>query len=412
MQALILAAGRGSRLGKRGEDTPKCLLEIGRRPTVEHQLEALADAGVGPVAMVIGYCADEIRTAVGLRAEYIHNARWMSTNSLSSFHLAREWVDGPLVVINSDVLFHPEILHRLLAAGGDAIAYDSGSGGAPEQMKVRVVDGQLVNMSKDMPADQISGENVGILSFTAETCRLLFEKAGELLEAGKEQSWLGEAVRDVARERSVRAVDVAGLPWVEIDTAHDLDLARRVVWPAIGGRPRRLVSARWIVALALALGVAVPAAFLAGRSTAPVRTESWDLEYIRGTEPTTLLAGDRRQSWGALDPEQRTAMEVVGPGTLRIDSRLLLAGGAVAADEVPYVLVVELDGKLVDWFKESGRPSGTWTHPEWTVCKLRGVDVTLPEGRHELTVGFQTTGEGRACALRLRQREPVEPGGP
>ena len=85
MQALILAAGRGSRLGGHTADVPKCLLEVGRRPLIEHQLGTLADAGVGPVGMVLGYCADEIKGVVGIRAEYILNPRWNTTNSLYSF---------------------------------------------------------------------------------------------------------------------------------------------------------------------------------------------------------------------------------------------------------------------------------------------------------------------------------------
>ena len=69
MRAIILAAGRGSRLGAGSDDLPKCLLEVGRRRLIEHQLETLSEAGVGPVPMVPGYCADEVRVGVGLPRE-------------------------------------------------------------------------------------------------------------------------------------------------------------------------------------------------------------------------------------------------------------------------------------------------------------------------------------------------------
>ena len=58
IQAVILAAGRGSRLGSSGDEVPKCLLEVGRRRLIEHQLDSLADAGVGPVHIVVGYGAE------------------------------------------------------------------------------------------------------------------------------------------------------------------------------------------------------------------------------------------------------------------------------------------------------------------------------------------------------------------
>ena len=65
IQALILAAGRGSRLGAAGEDAPKSLLQVGRRHLIEHQLDALAESGVGPVHVVVGYGADEVRDLCG-----------------------------------------------------------------------------------------------------------------------------------------------------------------------------------------------------------------------------------------------------------------------------------------------------------------------------------------------------------
>ena len=73
MQAVILAGGVGSRLEKVTNGRPKCLAEIGGRPLILHQLEALSDQGVGPVLMVVGYKHEAIREVVGHRVEYIVN---------------------------------------------------------------------------------------------------------------------------------------------------------------------------------------------------------------------------------------------------------------------------------------------------------------------------------------------------
>ena len=160
IQALILAAGRGSRLGLSSGGIPKPLLEVGRRPLIDHMLQTLADAGVGPVGMVLGYCADEIREIVGIRAEYIHNPRWASTNSLYSFALARDWIRGPVMILNCDLLIHPAIIARLLSCGEDSLAYDSSSGDGREQMSVRLRDGMLADMSKELSRCDADGENM------------------------------------------------------------------------------------------------------------------------------------------------------------------------------------------------------------------------------------------------------------
>ena len=96
MQAVILAAGMGSRLKAVTGGMAKALLEVGGRPLILHQLEALADHGVGPVLVIVGYQADEVKDAVGDRAETLVNDRFEETNSLYSLWLARHWIKGSL----------------------------------------------------------------------------------------------------------------------------------------------------------------------------------------------------------------------------------------------------------------------------------------------------------------------------
>ena len=407
MQALILAAGRGSRLGKITDETNKCLLQIGRQPIIDHQLRALSEAGVGPVAIVIGYCADQIRETVGIRAEYINNPRWNSTNSLYSFFLARNWIKGPVVILNCDVLFHPEILHRVLSAEGDAIAYDSSSGKAPEHMKVRVVDGDVIDMSKDMDASLASGENVGILFLTEQSVKLLIEKARTILLSGNKGDWLGVAVRELARKQKIQAVDIAGLPWIEIDSAQDLQTARRKVWTAINNGKSRVIRIFTPIALITVLLSILTISILEIRTRGSEVTTSWEVVEMKSGQTTNLTAGDRTQTWWLVKNDPIVVKDISGPGRVRIDTRLLL--DEVTEKPVPYVLSIEVDDNLIDWFKENGKPSGTWKHSNWTVSKSKAVDIELPPGLHVVRIAFMSTDNAPACAIRLRQPEPKDP---
>ena len=65
MQAVILAAGFGSRLKSVSGSKAKPLLEVGGRPLILHQLETLADHGIGPVLVVVGHQADEVQGIIG-----------------------------------------------------------------------------------------------------------------------------------------------------------------------------------------------------------------------------------------------------------------------------------------------------------------------------------------------------------
>ena len=82
MQAVILAAGFGSRLKSVTGGKAKPLIDIGGRPLILHQLEALADHGVGPVLVIVGHQADEVQAVIGDRAETLRNDRYAETNSL------------------------------------------------------------------------------------------------------------------------------------------------------------------------------------------------------------------------------------------------------------------------------------------------------------------------------------------
>ena len=396
-KGLILAAGQGLRLGNAAEGVPKCLLEIGRRCLAEHQLAALADADIGPTAIVVGYGADEVRDKLGIRAEYITNTRWDRTNSLYSLWMARAWLTGPVVILNSDVLFSPEVLERLLDTEGDAVVIDSSSGRGREQMKVEVVQGRLKDMRKDLPADRICGENVGILKLTRDTVQELLEEATRLIESGHEKSWLGSAVRLLATRKPISVVDVAGLPWVEIDFPTDLVRARKEVWPRIRrSSPERRLRKR----LALGAGVlalsAVPFVVSGLLPRPPERV--WEAIPLDTTRHEHVPLGDTQESWWLFDAERSVEASVRGPEPVRIDTRLL--------DPEPgrsdYVLEVNVDGRRVGWFAAAPRPSDSRKHPAWVIGDRERVELELEAGLHELEVRLVAPVAAR-CLIRVRR---------
>lgn len=231
MDGLILAAGCGSRLGTLA---PKCLAEVGGRSLLQTQLDALRRAGVDHVTVVVGYRHQDVRAAARGNVAFVHNERFAETNSMYSFHLARSAVRGDLVVLNSDVLFPAELLERVLRAEGSALAFDSGSGDDAEHMKVHLGGGgRLIAMSKLLPSAITDGENVGLLRLSGAAAQASFAAAGALLRHGHQRGWLAQAVSAIARTHRITGVDIAGLPWVEIDYPEDLVRARDHTWPAI-----------------------------------------------------------------------------------------------------------------------------------------------------------------------------------
>ena len=235
-QALILAAGRGKRLGSKVEEIPKCLLKVGGRSLLDHQLTMFAAAGITDVCVVAGYHRRVVANACRGRAHVMENVDWATTNSLYSLSLASTWVNRGLVVINCDVLVEPIVVSKLIRDGSSRFAVDRASGGEDEHMKVQLADGCLVAMSKSLDDASIHGENVGILHFSRSDARQLFQCAKEALLTGGDTQWMAAAVQMLATRRCLEPMDISELAWIEIDYAHDLERAREKVWPLIERR--------------------------------------------------------------------------------------------------------------------------------------------------------------------------------
>jgi choline kinase len=238
MQAVILAAGNGRRLGDAAAGLPKGLLRVGPCSLLEHQVRTLRLTGITRVCVVVGFGAEAVRGALGNQCEYVVNERYTETNSLYSLWLTRRWVTGPFVQMNCDVLAHPQILARVAGGRGSALAYDSTSGREEEHMKVRIEEGIVRSISKRLAPDEISGESVGVLAYDGPTAGRLFDAAEEILAEGGTRAWAPAAVDRIAappQTAAIRAVDVSDLPWCEIDFPDDLAHARQQVWPAISG---------------------------------------------------------------------------------------------------------------------------------------------------------------------------------
>jgi choline kinase len=238
MRAIILAAGRGSRLHAVVGDDPKCLMRLGGRTLLDRQLASLEACGVGEIAVVAGFQASRVASECGARAAVVTNTRFAETNSLYSLWLARPLLQAGCVVLNGDVLFHPRLLSDLLCDRHDAallVDYRPRSPGAfgTEEMKVKVRGGCVVDIRKTLGWQQTDGENVGIAKFGPSAAPALVEALDGIVARGDVRDWAPRAFREFARSRPLHVVGTRGLPWIEIDFPEDHARAEREVLPLV-----------------------------------------------------------------------------------------------------------------------------------------------------------------------------------
>jgi choline kinase len=238
MTGIILAAGTGARLNGTAGDRPKCLVRLGGTTLLDRQIQMLRSSGIDDIAVVVGCQAECVRRACPRGVQFVENTRFAQTNSLYSLWLARPLLMDGFVVMNGDVLLHPQILDDLLTSRyADALllAYQD-DGAMPfgeEEMKVKTRRGRVVDIAKTLPPDEADGENVGVARFSAEGARLLASILDERVAAGGLRDWAPRAFADFAKVRPLHAIGTRGFPWTEIDFPEDYHRAVTEILPAI-----------------------------------------------------------------------------------------------------------------------------------------------------------------------------------
>ncbi len=232
-QAVVLAAGKGSRLG---HSSAKPLYPLFGVPLLARTLFTLQEAGVTRAHVVIGHNGDLVRKGIEsidrltLPVHWIENHEWEQPNGVSVL-AAKEHVSGPFLLTMSDHVFDPGIASRLLERRGSVegllLAVDRELGGVndlDDATKVRLEGDSIVEIGKEL--SDFDAIDTGVFLATPALFDAL-ERAGEAPS-------LSQGVAALAAEGRARTVDVSDLPWQDVDTPDDVRAAERKLlrrWP-------------------------------------------------------------------------------------------------------------------------------------------------------------------------------------
>lgn len=241
--AIILAAGRGSRMGDLTIDRPKCLTPLAGRPLLHWQIESLRQGGAGKVLLVRGYQAQMLApSAVGLpddAYDTLENPRWAETNMLSTLLCAAPWLEArfaagaeQVVISYSDIVYRADHVAALLQAPHAlAITYDTMweplwrlRFGDPllDAETFRQQDGLLREIGgKPKTIAEVCGQYMGLIKCTAAGWAGLTAACQELGDAVRRTDMTSFLRHLLGQGTAVGAVPVAG-GWCETDSAEDL----------------------------------------------------------------------------------------------------------------------------------------------------------------------------------------------
>lgn len=251
--AVILAAGRGSRMRDLTADKPKCLVQLAGKSLLAWQLEALRKAGAGEILVIKGYKAEEIQG----NFQVTQNPRWRETNMLSTLLCADEFAkkffgEGgeQLVVSYSDIVYSPDHVCQLLKAQENiAITYDADwealwrlrfTDPLSDAETFMQKDGKLLEIGgKTQNMADVQGQYMGLMSFNAVGWNNLTEVCTEM-GATTDKTDMTAFLRILLKKGvAVGAVRVAG-KWCEADSGEDIALYEQAMRDGDWGHDWRL----------------------------------------------------------------------------------------------------------------------------------------------------------------------------
>jgi len=239
MRAVILAAGRGSRMGQLGDGRPKCLVELRGKPLIEYQIAALRRGGVDEIGVVRGYRAEMIDFP---DLVYFSNERWAETNMVMSLATAASWLSSsPVVVSYADIFYCSEVVRRLAAAPGNlVISYDRDWRSLWERRFANPLadaetfridgEGTLLEIGgKTTEIENIQGQYMGLLKFTPAAWSAVEALLGSLDQNTRDRiDMTGLLRRLLAANFPIHTVATNG-QWGEVDNPQDAALYEAMI---------------------------------------------------------------------------------------------------------------------------------------------------------------------------------------
>ena len=255
MRAIILAAGRGSRLGA---DRPKGLVDLAGTPIIDRQIAVMRGAGIKDIVIVTGYRA-ELLARRGITTR--HNAAWESTNMVESLFCAEDAFGDDVIVAYADIVYEPRVIAALVVSPHEvsvivdrawhpywAARFDDPLADA-ESLRLDAAGRILDIGNKVARIDEIQAQYIGLTRFRGQGVAAL--RVARAAWDTTRRPWMERRpvakayMTDLLMELILRGISVYAVPvdggWLEIDTPHDLELATALF---AGGGPATLRPSR------------------------------------------------------------------------------------------------------------------------------------------------------------------------
>ena len=243
IQAVILAASRGSKLGDLTKDIPKCMIDIRGQPLLRRLASTFSQGNIKNITVVRGYKKETVNLPF---IEYVDNDAYESTGEVSSLNAAIENLKNPSIIAYGDILFRHYILDQLLEAEGDIVLVvdalwrqknpDPSSRTRDLVTCTEEFDSsylgnegvRLMNIAHDIPENEIHGEWIGLAKFNDVGIQKLREEIQKFSKSGGlETASMTDLFERLLQSGSEIRVEYIAGHWLDVDNSGDLSEAQK-----------------------------------------------------------------------------------------------------------------------------------------------------------------------------------------
>ena len=225
MQGVILAAGKGSRMGD--IDTPKCLLEINEIPIIKHQINSFKKNGIDDILVVTGYKSEMIHNLLNNEVKYVQNSRFNEMNNIYSVWLAIQKLQDDFVCVYGDLMFDEKILEKCLEIKNE-IGLMVEPNTRDETMKVKIENKKIVAVNKQIEHNVANGNFIGMAKFSKKIIKIFFDEIDELITKNVDGYYTLGIEELIKKNIQVGYQFTNGLSWMDMDEMDEFEEAKKI----------------------------------------------------------------------------------------------------------------------------------------------------------------------------------------
>lgn len=233
MKALILNSGVGRRMGALTSEHPKCMTELLHGETIlSRQLKLLKQFGIDDIVVTTGlfdkvlidYCYS---LDLGLHYTFVNNPLYDKTNYIYSIVLAKDALDGELLLMHGDLVFSAEVLEKSIKSSESSMTISSTLPLPEKDFKAVVKNDRIEKIGVEFFDSAYSAQP--LYHLYPEDWRRWRENITAFCERGERSCYAENAFNQISDRVCIRPLDVKDLLCCEIDTPEDLDTVKTML---------------------------------------------------------------------------------------------------------------------------------------------------------------------------------------